>query len=336
MRRAGRTRIFTIMAMVLGLALWQAAAAVASPPAHASDRTQTTPAVERSDDEPFQNPSSDRRNPNADEGADNADDKGDNSDPYETPAGDPPDGAEQDSDDGGSTAADQDDPDEQATDDQADDKADEKEQKADDKADEKEQKADEPASEDPPAADQDESPGDQTDGDPEATDERPAADPPGADRRNDNADEGADNADEGAGNRSDAADEVAAGPPDDPVARGSAALIRRPGSVEAHDATDSIALGATTTTTSAAGSDGHGLSGALTRALGPVLPPAVTDAFLAPLVIGEALLAALLSSSQSMILPGVFLLASLVAPGSRTRWRRWIQPIELPGDGDER
>ena len=69
--------------------------------------------------------------------------------------------------------------------------------------------------------------------------------------------------------------------------------------------------------------------------LDPVLPPALTDAVMAPLIVGEALLAALISSSQSMIIPGVALLLSLIVPAGRNRWRRLFQPISLPGEGSD-
>jgi hypothetical protein len=78
-----------------------------------------------------------------------------------------------------------------------------------------------------------------------------------------------------------------------------------------------------------------GISNALTRALKPVLPPVVTEAVMSPLIVGEALFAAMISSGQSMILPAIVLLLSVLTPGGRSRWGRWIKPVDMPGNDIE-
>jgi hypothetical protein len=62
-----------------------------------------------------------------------------------------------------------------------------------------------------------------------------------------------------------------------------------------------------------------GLSVSINRLLGPVAPPALVDAVTSPLVMLEALVAAMTSSSQSLIVPGIVLLVGVGVPGRRRR-----------------
>lgn len=55
------------------------------------------------------------------------------------------------------------------------------------------------------------------------------------------------------------------------------------------------------------------------RLLGPVAPPALVDAVASPLVIFEALIDALTSSGQALIVPGIAFLVGLGLPGTRRR-----------------
>lgn len=61
-----------------------------------------------------------------------------------------------------------------------------------------------------------------------------------------------------------------------------------------------------------------GIAAPIHRLLGPVAPPALVDAVASPLVILQALVVALTSSSQSLIVPGVALLLGLGARRRRT------------------
>ena len=60
-----------------------------------------------------------------------------------------------------------------------------------------------------------------------------------------------------------------------------------------------------------------GLSVSINRLLGPVAPPALVDAVASPLVVLEALVAAVTSSSQALIIPGIVLLVGFGIPGRR-------------------
>jgi hypothetical protein len=61
------------------------------------------------------------------------------------------------------------------------------------------------------------------------------------------------------------------------------------------------------------------MSDGLRHLLLPVLPPAVVDVVLSPLVIFDALLEALVSSGQALIVPGVAFLLGFGVPGIRRR-----------------
>jgi hypothetical protein len=61
------------------------------------------------------------------------------------------------------------------------------------------------------------------------------------------------------------------------------------------------------------------MSDGLRHLLSPVLPPAVVDVVLSPLVIFDALLEALVSSGQALIVPGVAFLLGFGVPGIRRR-----------------
>ena len=70
----------------------------------------------------------------------------------------------------------------------------------------------------------------------------------------------------------------------------------------------------------AAHRDGAGtMSDGMYHLLAPVLPPAVVDAVLSPLVILDALLEALVSSGQALIVPGVAFFLGFGVPGIRRR-----------------
>jgi hypothetical protein len=70
----------------------------------------------------------------------------------------------------------------------------------------------------------------------------------------------------------------------------------------------------------AAHRDGAGtMSDGMYHLLAPVLPPAVVDAVLSPLVILDALLEALISSGQALIVPGVAFFLGFGVPGIRRR-----------------
>jgi len=57
------------------------------------------------------------------------------------------------------------------------------------------------------------------------------------------------------------------------------------------------------------------VSVSINHLLGPVAPPALVDAVASPLVVLEALVAAMTSSSQSLIVPGIVLLVSFAVSG---------------------
>jgi len=61
------------------------------------------------------------------------------------------------------------------------------------------------------------------------------------------------------------------------------------------------------------------LSVRLDHILGPAVPPALADAVVSPIVVLQALVAAMTSSSQSLIVPGVVLLLGVGLPGRRRR-----------------
>lgn len=61
------------------------------------------------------------------------------------------------------------------------------------------------------------------------------------------------------------------------------------------------------------------LSVRLDHLLGPAVPPALADAVVSPIVVLQALVAAMTSSSQSLIVPGAVLLLGLGLPGKRRR-----------------
>ncbi|MBI5157220.1 MAG: hypothetical protein HZA58_04315 [Acidimicrobiia bacterium] len=61
------------------------------------------------------------------------------------------------------------------------------------------------------------------------------------------------------------------------------------------------------------------LSVRLDHLLGPAVPPALADAVVSPIVVLQALVAAMTSSSQSLIVPGAVLLLVVGVPGKRRR-----------------
>jgi hypothetical protein len=61
------------------------------------------------------------------------------------------------------------------------------------------------------------------------------------------------------------------------------------------------------------------LSVRLDHLLGPAVPPALAEAVVSPIVVLQALVAAMTSSSQSLIVPGVVLLLGVGLPGRRRR-----------------
>jgi hypothetical protein len=65
--------------------------------------------------------------------------------------------------------------------------------------------------------------------------------------------------------------------------------------------------------------EGQGLSGGIVSILAPVLPPAFVDAVTSPVVIFEALLEAMLSSGQALIIPFFAGAIGFFLPGLRRR-----------------
>lgn len=62
-----------------------------------------------------------------------------------------------------------------------------------------------------------------------------------------------------------------------------------------------------------------GLSGNLVTALSPVMPPAFVDALSSPVVIFEALLEAMASSGQALVIPFIAAGIGFFLPGMRRR-----------------